>query len=1107
MDVRGMTALHYACLDPQCVAAFPPNPDETLNLSGKRLSRLAPNFLQAFPNLTALDLSNNQFTDLPTSFLQLTALTSLNLAGNPFRLPPSLPELREALQKRASKRQHVSNVTVIVAGDGRRNWLYSQGRTDALFHSTTLIKLGSTKKLRILDTLDPVVFELLLYARAIYVLTASLPTLNIANLLKQVGAVGLRVQPPVIIVATEAERITSAHLGQCKEHAEQLAAKYSVNLVGFFVVADSARQQGNPVKDALFQHASDALFSKSFSRSQMALFSRLAKTLKDQSVVNVAELEQFGDGVQELVGKASELGRVIAFQDSLFDPTFVVNALSELLSTGLLFVTQAMLVATWSSIAAPVIHQLIGLFAQTGILLQHTAGLYIVPSNAPELTTLPELSSRYTRQYKFNSAGPGLARRLLARLAHIEPDSAKLYRKAVLFYRGSTLVGAVETYATRWMLSVAEDLPLFLELVGCVESLLAECSLRTERSALLPDGTAVPLSSESADALLTPDWTFNGLPTAPSLPPLAELGQGGGGTVYTSRWMGFTVAVKQFKDAPMALVAREIRLSFAVEHPNLVTSFAAVLSPPALVMELFPLQDLCHGFHYPNEQLEEKRVALKRTLALLDKERRIIMGNFAEMSPLLESLNVRYGELTERQRLVCQETIINDLGFSLELRVKFMLDIAKALQALHGQSTPILHNDVRSPNVFVVSLEPDAPVHCKLGDFGLAQRLYGSCRLRLQTFQWLAPEVLRGEDFGLEADVFSFAVVMWELIHSPGSVVPYEELEGVSPHQLKKRIIQDYLRPSISPAVHQRFSEEPIYWPLLRIMADCWLSEAQRRPTASELVMRLQALDRGELVADNLAQVSENLDEFRVVPGGEPTLRPDVDLEKSINVDEVDLDARLFGEAELQSCPWWRNEAANLDNQRPGTFFVRPSSQTDHYAVEYVDQQGQAHKLLIVPKNSGYSFLGQDEVYPSVALLVASQDSLLLHPFTEPNGAGLVGTILSAALGAATHARLAPWQQLLNTLTKDSNLTPTDRHRILLRVCSIQGIHVSVEDYLAHSSVLDRFEIMLAPVEADELLIQVDHCLSSPIKCANTDLAGIVAAYHSITLLAQTLYM
>ena len=32
------------------------------------------------------------------------------------------------------------------------------------------------------------------------------------------------------------------------------------------------------------------------------------------------------------------------------------------------------------------------------------------------------------------------------------------------------------------------------------------------------------------------------------------------------------------------------------------------------------------------------------------------------------------------------------------------------------------------------------------------------------TVQWMAPEVLRGQSYGLSADVYSFGVVLWEIL-------------------------------------------------------------------------------------------------------------------------------------------------------------------------------------------------------------------------------------------------------------------------------------------------------------------------------------------------------
>ena len=66
-----------------------------------------------------------------------------------------------------------------------------------------------------------------------------------------------------------------------------------------------------------------------------------------------------------------------------------------------------------------------------------------------------------------------------------------------------------------------------------------------------------------------------------------------------------------------------------------------------------------------------------------------------------------------------------------------------------------MHNDVRSPNVFLVSLDEKAAVHAKLGDYGLARFAAGKLKMGLQSWQYLAPEVLdpRSAGFDVRADV------------------------------------------------------------------------------------------------------------------------------------------------------------------------------------------------------------------------------------------------------------------------------------------------------------------------------------------------------------------
>lgn len=140
-------------------------------------------------------------------------------------------------------------------------------------------------------------------------------------------------------------------------------------------------------------------------------------------------------------------------------------------------------------------------------------------------------------------------------------------------------------------------------------------------------------------------------------------------------------------------------------------------------------------------------------------------------------------------------------------------DTALGMNYLHSFQPPILHRDLKSPNLLV-----DMSYAIKISDFGLArvrahfQTMTGNCG----TTQWMAPEVLAAEKYTEKADVFSYGVVVWETVTRQ---CPYE---GLSQIQAALGVLNNNLRPTI-PATCP---------PLLRkLMTLCWVSKPEERPT------------------------------------------------------------------------------------------------------------------------------------------------------------------------------------------------------------------------------------------------------------------------------------
>jgi len=100
-------------------------------------------------------------------------------------------------------------------------------------------------------------------------------------------------------------------------------------------------------------------------------------------------------------------------------------------------------------------------------------------------------------------------------------------------------------------------------------------------------------------------------------------------------------------------------------------------------------------------------------------------------------------------------------------REKFALDIAKGMQYLHSTTPPIIHRDLKSPNI-LLSADPNSKyLVAKIADFGLSRGLIWSNHYEGKVVDnpvWLAPEILKRERYNEKVDVYAFGVIMWELI-------------------------------------------------------------------------------------------------------------------------------------------------------------------------------------------------------------------------------------------------------------------------------------------------------------------------------------------------------
>ncbi|KAG0615839.1 hypothetical protein M758_5G070900 [Ceratodon purpureus] len=107
---------------------------------------------------------------------------------------------------------------------------------------------------------------------------------------------------------------------------------------------------------------------------------------------------------------------------------------------------------------------------------------------------------------------------------------------------------------------------------------------------------------------------------------------------------------------------------------------------------------------------------------------------------------------------------------SWTMRIHLALQIAKGVLALHSASPPIIHRDIKSSNVLI-----DEKWNAKLGDFGLALRGHIEDMLKTSTppagtMGYLDPEYETPSDLSTKTDVFSFGILLLEIISGRNAI-------------------------------------------------------------------------------------------------------------------------------------------------------------------------------------------------------------------------------------------------------------------------------------------------------------------------------------------------
>ncbi|XP_068601472.1 mitogen-activated protein kinase kinase kinase 10 [Brachionichthys hirsutus] len=262
------------------------------------------------------------------------------------------------------------------------------------------------------------------------------------------------------------------------------------------------------------------------------------------------------------------------------------------------------------------------------------------------------------------------------------------------------------------------------------------------------------------------------------------IGAGGFGKVYKGIWRREEVAVKAARQDPdedigaaLESVRQEARLFWMLRHPNIIALRGVCLREP----------NLCLVMEYA------RGGALNRALA---------------------------------GKKVPPKVLVN-----------WAVQIATGMDYLHNQAfVPIIHRDLKSSNILIlepVEREDLNGKTLKITDFGLAREWHQTTKMSAAgTYAWMAPEVIKLSLFSKSSDVWSFGVLLWELLTGE---VPYREIDalavayGVAMNKLTLPI------PSTCPE------------PFAHLLDECWSPNPHGRPSFSSILRRLLAIEQSAM--------------------------------------------------------------------------------------------------------------------------------------------------------------------------------------------------------------------------------------------------------------------
>jgi len=230
---------------------------------------------------------------------------------------------------------------------------------------------------------------------------------------------------------------------------------------------------------------------------------------------------------------------------------------------------------------------------------------------------------------------------------------------------------------------------------------------------------------------------------------------------------------------------------------------------------------------------QEKPIAIKEFTKEVIKED--VLKELSIMSLVQHPNLVKcYGGITRDNRMIIVQELMQCNLADVLAETSIKLDTGNvlfiALQAANGihflhHHCNMIHRDLKSPNILVTATDS---IEAKVTDFGASRVLNRRSAMtgNVGTVAWIAPEVFGQKKYNEKCDVYSFGIILWELLsrkipfsHMNSFAIPMGVIKGERP-PLKKEY---------NPG-------------LVKLIKECWADKPTKRPAFSQIIATLKKI-------------------------------------------------------------------------------------------------------------------------------------------------------------------------------------------------------------------------------------------------------------------------